>query len=413
MPKKTAPLAAVALPKLPPGRHFDGGGLYLEVTEKGSRWWRLKYRHAGKEKLLSVGVFPAVSLAEARTAADRCKELLRQGIDPSTERKEAKAEAARAARGTVAAVAEDWLGFKRATWAPASAKKADFVVRTYILPALGREPIDKLGSPAAVAMLRRLAARVPDIARKARQYLNGIVAHAIAEGLREDGKVLMLDDALPRAAGGHIAAATLPDELAAVLAAVRKYPSPPTRAALLMAAYTAQRPGNVVTMRWDEIHATKEGAEWRIPGERMKMRAPHIVPLSKQARAVLADMKAYTAGREYVFPPLARQQSPHLHRDALSAALRRMGFRGEHATHGFRAAWRTIGRDFLELPEDVLETQLAHKKRGAVAAAYDRTRHIAAREKAVQAWADFLDGLSADGKVTPFRKSARRKPAAA
>lgn len=404
MPKKSAPLAAVVLPKLPPGRHFDGGGLYLEVTEKGSRWWRLKYRLAGKEKLLSVGVFPAVSLAEARAAAERCRELVRQGIDPSTHRKETKAEAAKAARGTVAAVADEWIDYKRKSWAPASAKKAEFVVKTYIVPALGREPIDKLGSPAAVALLRRLAARVPDIARKARQYLNGIVSHAIAEGLREDGKVLMLDDALPRAAGGHIAAATLPDELAAVLAAIRKYSSPPSRAALLMTAYTAQRPGNIVTMRWDQIHPTKDGAEWRIPGELMKMRAPHVVPLSRQARALLDEMRAYTAGREYVFPPLARQQTPHLHRDALSAALRRMGFRGEHATHGFRAAWRTIGREWLDLPEDVLETQLAHKKRGAVAAAYDRARHIAAREKAVQAWADYLDTLGDERKVSTLRR---------
>lgn len=405
MPRQANKLTAVALRNPAPGRHWDGGGLYLQVIESGGRYWRLKYRFGGKEKVLALGVFPEVQLAEARQAAGAARELLRKGTDPSAQRKASRLEDARAARGTVAAVSRDWLAIKAKAWAPASIRKAEHVFRVYILPALGRERIDTLGSPAAVALLRSMAARVPDLARKARWYLRGIVSFAIAEGLREDGRLLLLGDAIPKGTGGHIAAATLPDEIRAVLDAVRKYPSPPTRAALLMAAYTAQRPGNVVAMRWDEL--SPAGDEWRIPGERMKMRSPHVVPLSTQARALISDMRAFSAGLEYVFPPLARQQSPHLHRDALSAALRRLGFQGKHATHGFRAAFRTIGREWLHLAEDVLETQLAHKKRGTVAAAYDRTLHLAARARAVQAWADYLDGLLDPAKVTPIRRASK------
>lgn len=413
MPREVDKLTATALRNPAPGRHWDGGGLYLEVTEEGGRYWRLKYRFGGKEKRLSLGVFPEVGLADARTAADAARRQIREGKDPGEERKAAKAAAARAVRGTVAAVAAEWLAFKGKTWAPATAKKAGFVVKTYVLPALGRERIDTLGSPVASAMLRRVATRAPMLARNARQYLQGIVAYAIAEGLREDGRVLMLGNALPKMDGGNIAAADRPDELAAVLAAVRKYPSPIMRAALLMCAYTAQRPGNIAAMRWEEIVTTKDGAEWRIPAERMKMRAAHIVPLSKQARAILEDMRAHTGGREFVFPPLSRQQNPHLHRDALSKALRSMGFQGRHATHGFRASFRTLARERLGVDGDVLETHLGHAKKDKVAAAYDRATHMPARVTAVQAWADYLDGLTTDGKVTPFRKSARRKPAAA
>ena len=155
-------------------------------------------------------------------------------------------------------------------------------------------------------------------------------------------------------------------------------------------------------MRWDEI----EASEWRIPAEKMKTRHAHIVPLPRQALALLEAMKPYTAGREFVFPALARQSTPHLHRDALSNALRRMGFAGKHATHGFLGMLRTAGRERLGIDSDVLEAQLAHAKRGNVAKAYDRTTFGAARVKAMQKWADWLDGLQVPATVSPIRKTA-------
>lgn len=354
MGKASDKLSAVALRNPAPGRHWDGGGLYLEVTDQGARYWRLKYRHGGKEKRISLGVFPAVPLAEARKRREAARALLSQGVDPGEQRKADRDEELRAARGTFGAVCADWLAFKGKSWAPESARKADYVTRTYLLPPLKSKRVADLTHRDVLPVLEKLAEHAPDLARKARQYAQGIVRHAIRGGLRDEGRLLILDDALPKATPGHIPAHTLPEEIAALLAAVRAYPTEVTRAALLMCAYTAQRPGTVSAMRWDEI----EASEWRIPAEKMKTRHAHIVPLPRQALALLEAMKPYTAGREFVFPALARQSTPHLHRDALSNALRRMGFAGKHATHGFRGMLRTAGRERLGIDSDVLEAQL-------------------------------------------------------
>ena len=152
-------------------------------------------------------------------------------------------------------------------------------------------------------------------------------------------------------------------------------------------------------MRWDEIN----GDEWHIPGHKMKTRHAHIVPLPTQARTILEEMRAYTAGREYVFPPLARQKNAHLHRDALSGAMRSMGFKGKHAPHGFRGMLRTAARERLGIDADILESQLAHAKKGSTQKAYDRTTFGDARRAAMQQWADYLDALKVSDKVVPIR----------
>jgi len=404
MAKASNKLTAVALRNPAIGRHWDGGGLYLEVTAEGGRYWRWKYRHGGKEKRLGFGVFPEVSLSDARKRRDAARELLQAGTDPSEQRKTDKADELRASRGTFGAVCADWLAFKGKAWAPESLRKADYVARTYLLPKLKTKKVATLASKDVGAVLKGIAEHAPDLARKARQYSQGIIRHAIREGLRDEGRLLILDDVFAAAKGGHIPAETMPEEIAALLKAVRAYPSEVTRAALLMCAYTAQRPGMVSAMRWDEL--ALDAAEWRIPGERMKTRHAHIVPLPRQALALVEAMKAYTAGREYVFPPLARQSTPHLHRDALSNALRRMGFAGKHATHGFRGMLRTAGRERLGIDSDVLEAQLAHAKRGNVAKAYDRTTFGDARVTAMQKWADWLDKLTVPATVTPIHKTA-------
>lgn len=398
-------LTAVALRNPEPGRHWDGLGLYLEVTARGGQYWRMKYRHAGKESRLALGVYPEVSIAEARKRRDAARALLQAGVDPLDQRRVDRLDAERSRKGTVAAACADWFAFKRAGWAPETARKAEYVTRVYLLPKLGPRPIATLSSRECAQVLRPLAAHAPGLARKARQYLGGMIKYAIREGLREDGRLLMLDGALPTTETGHVPAATLPEEITAVLKAVHAYSQEVTRAALLLCAYTAQRPGVVVAMRWDEL--ADDGKEWRIPAAKMKTRHAHIVPLPEQARALLETMRDYTAGREYVFPPLARQTTPHLHRDALSAALRRMGFAGQHATHGFRSMLRTAGRERLGIPADVLEAQLAHAKKGEVAQAYDRTAFTDERCKAMQAWADYLDHLREGGKVIPIHRKAQ------
>lgn len=377
---------------------FDGGGLYLLVNPKGARWWRLKYRYTGKEKLLSLGVYPHVGLAQARKKRDEAKALLAEGVDPGEVRKAAAEEARQEAEGLFGLVAEDWLAFKSKRWAPESRRKAEYVVRTYLIPPLGNLPVSAMTSRDVVPILRSLGGRAPDLARKARQFVRSIIRHAMREGLREEGRMLILDEVVPKAANRqHIPAATLPEDAANVIRAIVAYPVEVTRAALLMCAYTGQRPGVVVAMRWDEV--LLDAGEWRIPASKMKTRHTHIVPLPTQAVSLLQAMLPYTAGREYVFPALARQKTPHLHRDALSKALREMGFSGRHATHGFRAMLRTLGRERLGIDSDILEAQLAHAKRGEVQAAYDRTLFTDARRDAMQRWADWLDELAKEPKA--------------
>ncbi len=389
-------LSAVKVKSAPFGKHFDGGGLFLDVKPTGARYWRMKYRYAGREKLLAFGVFPEVSLAEARRRRDAARVALRDGADPGALKAAAKHAQIVAQDALFPAVARRWLAHKRADWAAETYRKADYVITQYLAPALRNESIATLATPRTVAVLADIAKRAPVLAAKARQYVVGIVTYAIQHGLREDGRLLSLRGAMPKHSKGHIAAATTPQEIAALLRAIEQAATPVMRCALKLAMLTAMRPGVIASARWAEFDL--DAGEWRVSGERMKTGHAHIVPLPTQALEVLREMAAYTHGREFVFPPLARQKTPHLHRDAMSSALRRMGFQGRHATHGFRGMLRTVARERLGVDVDVLEAQLAHAKRGDVQKAYDRTTFDDARRAAMQAWADYLDRLRAEGK---------------
>ena len=407
MPRKVEPLTDLRIRKAKPNdtahKLFDGGGLYLNVQPNGARYWRMKYPYAGKERLLALGVYPEVSLTEARQRREDARALLRDGKDPRAERVASKESERRLSDAAFPTVAASWLAFKRKEWADETYRKASYVTNTYLVPNLKRRPITTLSTKQAADVLASIAETAPTLAGKARQYLGGIVQYAIRHGLRDDGRLLSLRGAVPKHATGHIPAATDPATVAKLVKAIEAYPTPVTRAALKLAMLTAMRPGIVASARWDEVDLT--AAEWAVAGERMKMGHAHIVSLPKQAVALLRDMRAYSADREYVFPPLARQSTPHLHRDALSNALRRMGFQGLHATHGFRAMLRTVARERLGVDMDVLEAQLAHAKKGDVQKAYDRTTFNDKRRKVMQAWADYLDALGDEsGKVTPIRK---------
>jgi integrase len=378
----------------PAKKHFDGAGLYLEVKPNGARYWRMKYRFAGLEKLLALGTYPEVSLAEARGRRDSARALLRDGADPSAMKAERKSSSVRSLDASFPKVSAAWLALKRKDWADETLRKAEYVTNTYLNPALRRQSVTTLKTKDASDALQAIP---PSLARKARQYLCGIVNYAIREELREDGRLLSLRGALPKYNKGHIPAATDPATLRSVIKAVDGYQIPVTRAALTLAMLTAQRPGLVAAAEWEEVDL--EEGEWSIPDWKMKMRKPHLVPLPKQAIALLRSMLAWTQGQRYVFPPLARQKTPHLHRDSLSKALREMGFRGKHATHGFRTALRTIARERLRIDPDVLEAQLAHAKRGEVQQAYDRTEFNDERRRVMQAWADYLDRLRVIGPL--------------
>lgn len=381
-------LTVVGVKSAGPGKHFDGGGLYLHVTKNGARYWRLKYRYGGREKTLAFGVFPEVTLAEARQRRHAARTVLRAGNDPSAEREASREAARRTNEGAFVKVSSAWLAAKKLGWADATYRKAEYVVRTFLDPPLRTISIAELTTKKASDVLMSIAAAAPSLALKARQYLNDIVAYSIREGLRDEGRLLLLKGAIPPCPKGHIPAATEPKLVRALVAAVRAYPVPVTRAALLLTMLTAMRPGVVASARWEEIDL--EAGEWHVPAGRMKAGHDHIVPLPTQAQRLLRDMLAYTDGHQFVFAPLARQRTPHLHRDSLSAALRRMGFAGRHATHGFRGMLRTVARERLGIDPDVLEAQLAHAKHGDVQKAYDRTRFDAVRREVMQQWADFL-----------------------
>lgn len=412
MPRKATPLTDLRIRKAKTTDFplWDGGGLHLIVIASGSRQWRLKYsRPDGRENRISFGSYPEVTLTEARQRRDNARALLRDGKDPGGERVAVKESARRLSDAALPTVAHAWLAFKRKEWAEETYRKASYVIETYLIPHLKRRSITTMTTKHAADVLAIIAETAPTLAAKARQYLGGIVQYAIRHGLRDDGRLLSLRGAVPKHDKGHIPAATDPATVARVMKAIEVYPTPVTRAALKLAALTAMRPGIVASARWAEIDL--EAGEWHVPGRnangsnRMKTGHAHIVSLPRQAVALLREMRAYSAGREYVFPPLARQRTPHLHRDALSAALRSMGFQGQHATHGFRAMLRTVARERMGVDMDVLEAQLAHAKKGETNQAYDRTTFDDKRRKVMQAWADYLDALRDDtGKVTPIRK---------
>lgn len=399
----TGKLTALSVKNAGMGKHFDGNGLFLHVQDKGARYWRLKYRYAGKEKLYALGVFPEVTLAEARERTAKARALLRQGTDPGADKARKAAAARREAGAAFPKVAASWLEKMKPGWADETYRKASYVVDTYLAPALRHRSITTMTSKQAADSLAGIP---PSLAAKARGYLGQIVNHAIHEGLREDGRLLSLRGVLPKTEKGHIPAAVELAEVRKLVKAIEAYPITVTRAALIVAMLTAQRPGTVARMEWSEIDL--DSGEWSIPATKMKTRHAHLVPLAKQAVAALREMLVYTDGKRYVFPPLYQQTTEHLHRDSLSNALRKMGFAGKHATHGFRGMFRTVARERLNIAPDVLEAQLAHAKKDEIQKAYDRTQFIDERKEAMQKWADYLDRLSAEtGNVVNMSRDGR------
>lgn len=370
---------------------FDGRGLHL-VNRGGRYHWRLKYaRPDGRENRLAFGHYPEVSLSEARALADAARAKLRLGVDPAAEKKAARAARVSVAVQTFAAFGREWIALKSPGWSPITTRKNQRAVEAYLLPALGDRDVATITTADVLPVIRSANETSPEFARAAAGAAQNIVRLAIAKGVREEGRLLDLDlrHNLPGRQRGHNPAATTPAEVTNMVEIIRTIPSQVVRAALFMCAYTAQRPGNIVGMRWEDVDTRAK--EWTIPAIVMKMRRPHIVPLSCQALALLKELRPLTGGRGYVFPPMAQQRTPHLHRDSLSNALRDAGLRGKQTPHGLRATFRTVARERLGVSVDVLEAQIAHAKKDEVQAAYDRAGFITERHKVMQEWADYLD----------------------
>lgn len=391
MPKRVVELTVMQIDAAKPGvTLYDGKGLALVVDIAGNKRWVLRYtRPDGRRNMIGLGTYPAVMPSVARTKAREAKTGLAQGVDPIASKKEQKREEKAVSRGTFKSIAEEWYAHKAKSWASETARKARESLDDDLFPKLGAKPIAEITSTDIKPVILLVHERAPRLAVKARQYCNQIIEYAIQEGLREDGRLLSLRGALPRAPKGHYAAVTKSNDIPALINAINAIGSPQSRAAILFCLYTALRPGVVVGARWDEFDL--EAMEWHIPASRMKMGNDHITPIPSQMLPLLDRQREITDDSPFVFPGVRNPKIQHMHRDSLSKILRESGLRGVTVTHGFRATLRTIAREKFRVDADVLEAQLAHAKKDEIQAAYDRTQFLEERHKLVQDWAYYLE----------------------
>jgi len=381
---------------------FDGDGLFLLVTPNGGKWWRFKYRFGGKEKLLSFGTYPEVSLGEAREKRFQARKQVAAGVDPSDLRKAQQAADA-AQENSFEVVAREWHGKFSGTWSAVHAKTTLRRLEADVFPVIGKRPIDEIKAPGLLAMLQRIESRgALETAHRVRTICSQIFRYAVVTGRADRDPAADLKGALPPYKKSHLAAITEPAKVADLLKAIDGYQgSFVVKSAMQLAPLVFVRPGELRQAEWSEIDL--DAAEWNIPAERMKMKEPHLVPLSAQAVAILKELQALTGRSAYLFPShrsIARPMS----NNAINAALRRMGFEKDEMTgHGFRAMARTILDEVLQFRPDFIEHQLAHAVRDPNGRAYNRTAHLNERKKMMQTWADYLDGLKAGAKVIPLR----------
>lgn len=392
-----------AKPKAKQYKLFDRDGLFLIVTPAGGKWWRFKYRFGGKEKLLSMGTYPEVGLAKARTKRDRAREQVADGVDPGQVRKAIKASRARA-ENSFEVIAREWHAKFTPTWTPGHAKKILRRLELNIFPWMGDRPIVEINAPEVLMSLRRIEARgALESAHRVRIICGQVFRYAVATGRAERDPTGDLKGALPPAQSKHLAAITDPEKVGGLLRAIDGYEgSFVTRCALQLAPLLFVRPGELRHMEWAEIDFEKE--EWNIPAGKMKTGHPHLVPLARQSTAILKEIQPLTGGGRYVFPSPRTPKRPMSDNGVLSA-LRRMGFeKDEMSGHGFRAMARTILDEVLQVRPDFIEHQLAHAVRDPLGRAYNRTTHLPERRRMMQTWADYLDGLKAGAKVIPLKQ---------
>lgn len=381
---------------------FDGGGLYMEISSKGGRYWRLKYRYGGKEKLLAIGVYPDVPLAEARDERDKARSQLRQGLDPSAVKRFEKLKQRVAGAESFEAVAREWLSKQKTKLSPATYDKALWTFEQLLFPWLGKQPVSKITPAELLATLRRTESRGKhETAHRAKQRASQVFRYAIATGRAERDPAADLKGALHPVVSRKRAAVTDPAGVGELIRALEGYSGNlVTCSALKLAPLLFVRPGELRHAEWSEIDL--EAAEWRIPARKMKMRNEHIVPLATQAVKILEEVQPLTGRGRYVFPSVRSSTRP-MSENTITAALRSMGYDGQTMTaHGFRALASTRLNEIGWAP-DVIERQLAHVERNKVRSVYNRAQYLAQRRKMMQAWADYLDGLAAGHNVVPFR----------
>jgi integrase len=409
-----------AKPASKPRRLFDSGGMYLEIAPSGGKWWRFKYRFAGKEKRLSLGVYPDTSLALARAKRDEARALLAQGLDPGAERRAkqtAQEAVAKAARNTFETVARQWLAVKAHEWTPKQHDKEEARLVNHAFPWIGKMSIAVIG----VADIRPLLDRVSkrghlEQARRLRFQLSRIFRFAVANEYADRDPAADLKAVLPSRRKQNFATITDPAKIGELLRALDGFGGTfPVACALKLAPMLFVRPGELRAAEWTEICLDHpDGPQWIIPPARRKLRRaekenpstlPHIVPLPEQAVAILRELHPLTGHRQHLFPGLRDPRQP-ISDNTLNAGLRRIGYdKTVLVAHGFRHMASTLLNE-LGFSPDAIEAQLSHKQPG-VRAVYNKAVYLPERKKMMQSWADYLDGLrERDGKVVAIHHKA-------
>jgi integrase len=392
-----------AKPETKPRKLFDERGLYLLITPHGGKWWRFKYRFAGKEKLLSLGAYPDVRLRLAREKRDEARRLVADNVDPSAQRQAAKAALIAVERhehDSFEVVAREWFQKFSPNWVPTHAETVIRRLEANLFQPIGNRPIAEITSVELLEVLRRIEARgAVSTAHRIKQICGQVFRYAIATGRASRDPSADLRGALAPERERHFGALTKPADVAALVCALNGYcGSFVVKCALRFTALTFARPGEIRKAEWTEIDLTEK--LWRIPARRMKMRRDHLVPLSRQAMDLLQGLHPLTTSGPYVFPN-GRVNSRPMSENAIVAALRYLGYeRGQMTAHGFRTLASTLLNE-QGWPADVIERQLAHAERDEVRGAYNRAEYLAERRRMMQAWADYLDSLAA-GNVIPL-----------
>ncbi len=407
MARITKPLTATEIKNVKPTskqfKLFDGHGLFLLVKPSGTKGWRLKYRFAGKEKLLSLGPYPTITLADARKKRDTALKLLDKGIDPSLAKKAEKQATEARQANTFKKLAEEWYS-QQNTLADSTKYLLWRRLELDVFPAIGTSPVSEL-TPRMIleGVLRPMEKRnVFEMTHRTKSLVSRIFRYGVACGYVERDITADLRGALKPFKREHLASITEPGKVGALLRAIDDYDgSFIVKCALRLAPLVFVRPGELRSAEWSEFDL--DNALWTIPAEKMKMKQSHIVPLSIQSLAILRELNPLTDRSSYLFPS-HRSNARHLSNNAINAALRRMGYAKEEMTgHGFRAMARTLLDEVLQIRPDFIEHKLAHAVRDPLGRAYNRTTHLEERKKMMQTWAAYLDGLKTEAKALPFR----------
>lgn len=407
MPRQATPLTdsaiKVAKPKEKPYKLADGQGLYLEVMPNGSKLWRLKYSYAGKEKRLAFGAYPTVPLQLARRRRDEARQQLAEGIDPG-ELKKADKQAQKVEALTFEALAREWHQYRTPRWAPSTAAKALAYLESDLLPALGKKPFESVTRPDLVALIRKIESRgAHNIAKKTRQWLNQIFRYGLARGVIEHNPATDLDviAALPPPIKHHphVTFAELPELLGKVETAKTHAL---TRGAIQLLALTAVRPGELRAAPWAEFDL--DTATWTIPAARMKARRAHVVPLPRQAVAILRQLHEITGKYPLVFAGRHDTSRP-MSENTVNLALQAIGYKDRQTGHGFRHLLSTElnGRGYNR---DWIERQLAHGDQDEIRDTYNHATYLEQRREMMQAWADSIDAQRTGANVVGIKRKA-------